>query len=153
LKISATSKRSNLMPHSCAIAGRCSAALVEPPEAATTVAAFSSALRVTMSRGRMFWRMSSTTISPAVMQNGRGLVGRRAPGRIRQREADRLRHGRHGVGGELRPAGAGGGAGDLLELVEVLVRHGADRVLADRLEQSCTVTGLPRKLPGRIEPP
>ena len=39
---SATSKRSNLMPHSCAIAGRCSAALVEPPEAATTVAAFSS---------------------------------------------------------------------------------------------------------------
>ena len=41
------------MPASCAIAGRCSAALVEPPDAATTMAAFSSALRVTMSRGRM----------------------------------------------------------------------------------------------------
>ena len=33
----------NSMPASCAIAGRCSAALVEPPVAATTTAAFSSA--------------------------------------------------------------------------------------------------------------
>ena len=38
-------------PASCAIAGRCSAALVEPPVADTTAQAFSSALRVTMSRG------------------------------------------------------------------------------------------------------
>jgi hypothetical protein len=35
-----------------AIAGRCRPALVEPPVAATTTAAFSRALRVTMSRGR-----------------------------------------------------------------------------------------------------
>ncbi len=56
------------MPHSCAIAGRCRPALVEPPEAATTVAAFSSALRVTMSRGRMLRAMSSITFSPAAMQ-------------------------------------------------------------------------------------
>ena len=45
-----------------------SAALVEPPEAATTVAAFSSALRVTMSRGRICCAIRSITISPAVMQ-------------------------------------------------------------------------------------
>ena len=57
------------MPTSCAIAGRCSAALVEPPDAATTVAAFSSAFKVTMSRGRMLRAISSMTISPAVMQN------------------------------------------------------------------------------------
>ncbi|MET3867553.1 hypothetical protein ABIC20_004862 [Methylobacterium radiotolerans] len=68
-KISATSNSVNSMPHSCAIAGRCSAALVEPPEAATTVAAFSRALRVTMSRGRMRFSRSSITFSPAVAQN------------------------------------------------------------------------------------
>ena len=39
------------MPASCAMAGRCSAALVEPPVAETTAQAFSSALRVTRSRG------------------------------------------------------------------------------------------------------
>jgi len=42
------------MPASLAIAGRCSPEFVEPPAAATTVAAFSSDLRVTMSRGRRF---------------------------------------------------------------------------------------------------
>src|SRR2546423_14953338 len=57
------------MPHSCAIAGRCSAALVDPPDAATTAAAFSSARRVTMSRGRIFDAISSITFSPAVVQN------------------------------------------------------------------------------------
>jgi hypothetical protein len=69
LKTSATSNRLNSIPHSCAIAGKCSAALVEPPDAATTAAAFSNALRVTMSRGRMFSRTRSTISSPAVMQN------------------------------------------------------------------------------------
>jgi hypothetical protein len=39
------------MPASCAMAGMCSAALVEPPVAETTAQAFSSAWRVTMSRG------------------------------------------------------------------------------------------------------
>ena len=62
------------------------------------------------------------------------LVGRRRAGRIRQRQADRLGHRRHGVGGELRAAGAGRRAGQLLELVEIGVRHLADRMLADRLE-------------------
>ncbi len=52
------------MPASCAIAGRCSAALVEPPEAATTVAAFSSASRVTMWRGRRPCSSSRMTVRP-----------------------------------------------------------------------------------------
>ena len=53
---------------STARAGRCSPALVEPPDAATTAAAFSSALRVTMARGRMLEAISSITFSPAAMQ-------------------------------------------------------------------------------------
>src|SRR5213595_3027518 len=56
------------MPHSWAIAGRCSAAFVEPPDAATTAAAFSRALRVTMSRGRILVAISSMIFSPAVAQ-------------------------------------------------------------------------------------
>ncbi len=51
------------------MAGRWSAALVEPPEAATTAAAFSRAWRVTMSRGRMFKAMRSMIFSPAALQN------------------------------------------------------------------------------------
>ena len=61
------------------------------------------------------------------------LVGRRRAGRIGQRQADRLGHGRHGVGGELRAAGPGRGAGVLFERLEILVRHLPDRMPADRL--------------------
>ena len=57
------------MPHSLAMAGRCNAALVDPPEAATTAAAFSNANRVTIDRGRRFCLIRSTICSPAVMQN------------------------------------------------------------------------------------
>ena len=59
--ISTTSSMVKRMPASCAIAGRCSPALVEPPVAPTTTAAFSSASRVTMSRGRS--RLSSSAIT------------------------------------------------------------------------------------------
>src|SRR5262245_53761986 len=52
------------MPASWAIAGRCSAVLVDPPEAATTAAAFSSDLRVTMSRGLMLLATRSITVRP-----------------------------------------------------------------------------------------
>ncbi len=52
------------MPHSCAMAGRCRPPLVEPPVAATTMAAFSKALRVQMSRGRMPSASSCITASP-----------------------------------------------------------------------------------------
>ena len=62
------------------------------------------------------------------------LVGCRRAGRIGQRQADRLGDGRHGVGGELAAAGAGRRTSDLLEELEVVVGHLADRVQADRLE-------------------
>ena len=60
------------MPHSCAIAGRCSAALVEPPEAATRLPRSPAPFCVTMSRGRMPALMRLDYLLPAVMQNGRG---------------------------------------------------------------------------------
>ena len=66
--IDATSIRSKSMPASLAIAGRCSPALVEPPVAATMIAAFSSALRVTMSRGRTWLLISAITASPLASQ-------------------------------------------------------------------------------------
>ena len=63
-KISHTSCRSKSIPASWAIAGRCRPPLVDPPEAATTTAAFSSDLRVTMSRARMPCSSSRITASP-----------------------------------------------------------------------------------------
>ena len=59
-------------------------------------------------------------------------VRRRRAGRIRQRQADGFRYRRHGVGGELRAAGAGRGTGVLFERLEIGVRHLADRMPADR---------------------
>ena len=109
------------------MAGRCSAALVEPPVAATTAAAFSSALRVTMSRGRILSAIRSMTFSPAAMQKrSQNLVRRGRAGRIGQRQADGLGHRGHGVGGELRAASAGRGACHLLELIEIVGTHLAD---------------------------
>ena len=62
---SATSNKSNAMPASWASAGRCSVAFVLPPVAATTAAAFSSDLRVTICRGRGPSRSRRITASPA----------------------------------------------------------------------------------------
>ena len=133
--ISTTSSMVKRMPASCAIAGRCRPALVEPPVAPTTTAAFSSARRVTMSRGRS--RLSSSAITarpefdrPAVAV----LIGRRRAGRAGQREADRLADHRHGVGGELSAARAGRRTRHAFQLVQLRVRHLAGGVLADRLE-------------------
>ena len=61
LNASATSNRSNSIPASFAIAGRCSAALVDPPVAATTRAALTKAARVQMSRGRRLRSSNSIT--------------------------------------------------------------------------------------------
>ncbi len=55
-------------------------------------------------------------------------------GRIRQRKPDRLGDRRHRIGGELRPTGAGRRARHLLQGLQVLIGHLADRVLADRFE-------------------
>jgi dihydroxyacid dehydratase/phosphogluconate dehydratase len=52
----------------CPSAGACGAQFTANTMA-TVSEAFSSALRVTMSRGRMFLATSSITISPAVAQN------------------------------------------------------------------------------------
>jgi hypothetical protein len=46
------------------MAGRCSAALVEPPVQPTTAPAFSSDLRVTTSRARMFFSIRLITATP-----------------------------------------------------------------------------------------
>ena len=80
LKISATSNKLNLMPHPWAIAGRCSAALVEPPEAATTAAAFSRASRVTMSVSDVFLDQLHHLLAAAQKVAGRRA---QAPRRVR----------------------------------------------------------------------
>ena len=55
------------MPHSCAMAGRCSIVLVEHPSAMSTVSAFLKASRVMMSRA-VTWRLSiSMTAMPACL--------------------------------------------------------------------------------------
>ena len=51
MKILATSKISKGIPISLAIAGKCNAAFVEPPEHATILAAFISEIFVTISLG------------------------------------------------------------------------------------------------------
>ena len=61
-------------------------------------------------------------------------VRRWRPGRIRQRQADRLGYRRHGVGGELCAARPCRGAGYPLDFIEVSVRHFADGMLANSLE-------------------
>src|SRR2546430_10954305 len=58
-------------PASCAMASRCSTALVEPPSAITTVMAFSNERRVRISRGFKPSRTSLTTASPARRQSER----------------------------------------------------------------------------------
>ena len=143
------------MPASCAMAGRCSAALVEPPVAATTMAAFSNALRVTMSRGRMPSARSRITALAALDGIGvAALVRRGRAGRARQRETDRLRHAGHGVGRELAAAGAGAGAGDALELVQLFVTSSCPaECMPTPSKTSTTVTSRPWNFPGRIEPP
>ena len=123
------------MPHSWAMAGRCRPPLVEPPVAATTTAAFSNALRVQMSRGRML------LLDQPHHRLARGLgvvvaveVGRRQGRGQRQGQADRLGDAGHGVGGELAAAGAVARTGVLLQVAEVLQAHLAGRVLADAFE-------------------
>ena len=54
LYISTTSLKVNLRPASLAMAGKCKAAFVDPPVAATTLAAFTKDSIVTMSLGLIF---------------------------------------------------------------------------------------------------
>ena len=132
---SATSSMSKAMPASCAIAGICSAALVEPPVAATIAQAFSSAFRVTMSRG------SGPPRSIAAHHDCAGAagVGRALgidPGNHRHvwhAQAERLRHHRHRVGGELPGAGADTRQAGALEPGKRRLVHRAGHHRTDRL--------------------
>ena len=63
--ISVKSSMDNSTSAECAIARRCSTALVEPPRAITTVMAFSKALRVMISRGRIPFSNKWSTAAPA----------------------------------------------------------------------------------------
>ena len=89
--ISTTSSQVKRMPASCAIAGRCRPALVEPPVAPTTTAAFSSALagddvaRAEVAADQLHHRLAGLG-GPAVAV----LVGRGGAGGAGQRQADRL---------------------------------------------------------------
>ena len=56
------------MPASFAIAGKCKAAFVDPPEAATTRAAFSNDFKVTISLGRKFNSINFITCFPAARE-------------------------------------------------------------------------------------
>ena len=77
---STTSSSVNTMPASCAIAGRCSPALVLPPVAATATAAFSNASRVQMSRGRNPLSSRLITARPlSTAQRSRSSYGAGAP--------------------------------------------------------------------------
>ena len=63
------SSSSSFTPAACAMASRCSTALVEPPRAIATVMAFSNALRVRMSDGLISCLIRSSTALPAALQS------------------------------------------------------------------------------------
>jgi hypothetical protein len=123
------------MPASCAMAGMCSAALVEPPVAETTAQAFSSAWRVTMSRGSGASPMTAAIKRLArFAQQRRALAehGRHHAGADR-RQAQRLADHAHGVGGELARAGARRGQAGARHGVEFIQRRVAGEHPADGL--------------------
>ena len=103
--------------------------------AATTIAAFSNALRVAMSRGRNILGEQVHHRLPCLQ---REIVARQYDGgrtrRIRQRKTDRFGDAGHRVGGELAAAGACAGTRVTLELVEIARRHLAGGELADAFE-------------------
>ncbi len=149
-----TSSSVKRMPASLAIAGRCSAALVEPPVAPTTSAAFCSDLSVTMSRGRMRCSINDTTARPdSTAQRSRSSYGAGAP---------------------AEPGNASPIASETVAIVlavncppqapaEGQATHSSScRSASDIFPAACcptasntstTVTSRPLNLPGRIEPP
>ena len=159
-------------PASCAIASRCSTALVDPPVAATDAMAFSNALRVAMSRGRRLARTASIDdLAAAERHLLLARVHLRHGGGVHGREPDHLHHGRHGVGGELSAASAGAGTGRVLDRQQfrigdlaarrlrrplrthpassdrglVMARHDRCRRTAPRPERSAAAAPWPRR--------
>ncbi len=121
---------------SCAIASRCSTALVEPPNAITTAIALSKASLVRMSRAVMPRRSSSTTACPlrrAKPSRRRSVAGGAAlPGSDMPSASAALSHGVRGVHAAARALAR---ADRPLDGVDVLTRHQAARARADRLER------------------
>ena len=120
---------------SCAMASRCSTALVEPPKAMTTAMAFSNAGFVMMSRAVMpraeqlddsLARLAGVHVAAAVGRGRRGRAG--------DRHADRLGDGGHRVGGVEAAAGALARADRPLDGVDVLERHQSGGARPDGLE-------------------
>ena len=120
---------------SCAMASRCSTALVDPPSAITTAIAFSNASLVRIWRAVMPASSRRRTASPlrtAKPSRRRSTAG--GGGRAGQGHAQRLGRGGHRVGGVHAGAGAFGGAGVPLDVVQLGPGDPADRARADALE-------------------
>ena len=124
-------------PASRAIASRCSTALVEPPVAATTAIAFSSAVAghdVARPHAAL-QQVHRPARRPARRPSSLLGIDRRDAAAAHRREAEELADHRHRVGGELAAAGAGAGAGrDPRVAAARASRHAAGRVRADRFE-------------------
>ena len=112
---------SSAIPASCAIASRCSTALVEPPVIATDAIAFSIAFLVMIWLGRKFLFSRSTASCPAWNATS-GFFGSVA-GMLfeaHRRDAEKFGRRRHRVGGELAAARANSGTGNVFETLQVL---------------------------------
>src|SRR6266542_2360191 len=127
-------------PAACAMARKCSTALVEPPIAMTTAIAFSIASRVTMSRGlRSFFTASTST---------------RADSRV-ERTFSSCGFAIVDENGRLMPSASKAALIVLaeymppLDLAEVGLVHAPGREFADRLEDADDVQVLAAVVPGQ----
>ena len=134
--IRSKSSMSSSTPTSCAMASRCSTALVDPPLAATPAMAFSIASRV------MIWLGCDVAADEfhhhfAGLAQRRQLLRRSTAGTPLKPMGEMPRNshdGRHGVGRELAAAGAGAGTGVIFNVAELGVGHLAAAVSADGFE-------------------
>ena len=129
------SSRESLTPASCAMASRCSTALVEPASAMVTVIAFSKALRVRMSRGsnsRLQQANHRLPCAPAVFMLvlAHGFL-RRA---VWQGKPQCLDGRSHGVGGVHAATAAGARNGRALHFEQLRLADLAAGAPAHRLE-------------------
>ena len=123
-------------PASCAIASRCSAALVEPAVAETARAALRSAAGERMARGPGHAVAQLPHHQRAAGARGGGLVGMDGGNvvELQRRQAEEGQHHRHRVGGELAAAGAGAGTGVRFDAVQFGIVDAAGGMRADGFE-------------------
>ena len=144
-------------PAACAIASRCSTALVDPPSAMTVVIAFSNALlRQDVARADAALDAARTTAAPARAQSSRlssemaacaELFGRLSPSAS---IAEAIVFAVY-----MPPHDPAPGQACCLEIRQLGVVELARRVLPDRLERPrrCRTGSLCDQMPGRIVPP